>query len=306
MKILCINTAPLDLSYFTKRNLSFDVTYITDTQKYPLVHFKDADNGTGQIVPFYTPWPEDYLKNKYKNFDYSIIIVGWNPTDYSSLTNGTGGYTNSDSLPSGTFWCTVRLDGSQNAYVVHELHHALVGILNVNFKLNHSNATQVRDFMDLDSQNRPYFENFSPETIGSNHYQTWIQIAPHLDLLKSITYTQSMTYKYFSPKEVAGLKDELVSKLDMARGISGIPYKITSGYRDPAHNAAVGGVNGSSHTLGIGCDISAVSSNQKFLIIKGAIQAGFNRIGIYADHIHLDCGHAPSFPQDVLWTSEKE
>ena len=39
-------------------------------------------------------------------------------------------------------------------------------------------------------------------------------------------------------------------KLDYARNIAGIPFIITSGYRCPAHNQAVGGVSSSSHIHG--------------------------------------------------------
>ena len=38
-----------------------------------------------------------------------------------------------------------------------------------------------------------------------------------------------------------------VRKLDEAREIAGIPFKVNSGYRTPFHNTMVGGVESSSH-----------------------------------------------------------
>ena len=40
---------------------------------------------------------------------------------------------------------------------------------------------------------------------------------------------------------------EFLSKLDQARSLCDIPFKITSGYRTEAHNKKVGGVSNSSH-----------------------------------------------------------
>lgn len=42
--------------------------------------------------------------------------------------------------------------------------------------------------------------------------------------------------------------------LEWARAVLGAPLKITSGYRNPAVNAAVGGVPNSDHALGLAAD----------------------------------------------------
>ena len=92
-----------------------------------------------------------------------------------------------------------------------------------------------------------------------------------------------------------------IRKLDEAREIAGIPFKVNSGYRTPFHNTMVGGVKDSSH-IKIPCcaaDIETKDSKTRFLIISSAIKAGINRIGIGKNFIHLDSDITKS--QDVTW-----
>lgn len=124
--------------------------------------------------------------------------------------------------------------------------------------------------------------------------------------IKNVLLTPTVKYKYFSEAEVKGLKPDLVTMLDKAREFAGVPFIITSGYRNDTQNTKAGGVGGSSHTLGVGVDISAKNSTMLFKIASGAFKAGFTRIGLYSTHIHLDIGQAPKFPQTVLWLSQKE
>ncbi len=91
-----------------------------------------------------------------------------------------------------------------------------------------------------------------------------------------------------------------LNKLSKARELADIGFKITSGYRSPAHNAKVGGVPSSSHTIGRAVDIYAPTSTQKYLIINALLQVGFNRIGVAKNFIHVD--DDPSKSEDVIWT----
>ena len=91
-----------------------------------------------------------------------------------------------------------------------------------------------------------------------------------------------------------------LNKLSKARELAAIGFKITSGYRSPAHNAKVGGVPSSSHTIGRAVDIYAPTSTQKYIIINALLQAGFNRIGVAKNFIHVD--DDPSKSEDVIWT----
>ena len=111
-------------------------------------------------------------------------------------------------------------------------------------------------------------------------------------------------YKEFdSPDEVGSyinMDVGFLNKLAAARKAAAIGFKITSGYRTPKHNEKVGGVPSSSHTNGHAVDIYAPTSRQKFIIINSLLQAGFNRIGIAKNFIHVD--DDPSKAEDVIWT----
>lgn len=105
--------------------------------------------------------------------------------------------------------------------------------------------------------------------------------------------------KYFSPSEIVGLVPELVAKLDIARDVSNVPYRISSGYRDPAANVAAGGVEGSAHEKGMAVDLACSESRQRYHILIGLMLAGFHRIGIYDRHIHADIDGTK--PEQVIW-----
>jgi len=91
-----------------------------------------------------------------------------------------------------------------------------------------------------------------------------------------------------------------LSKLDNARDIANIPFRITSGYRTASHNKQVGGVPDSAHTKGRAVDIAATGGRERYVIINALQQAGFNRIGISNSFIHVD--DDPSKPEQVIWT----
>jgi len=114
--------------------------------------------------------------------------------------------------------------------------------------------------------------------------------------------------RHFSPKEFdspdapgSGLNMDLafVAKLDELRDRCGFPFSVNSGYRTPAHNTKVSGVQHSAHTSGHAADIRAESSGAKFQIIKHAIAMGFTRIGVGATFVHVDDDETK--PQEVVW-----
>ena len=87
--------------------------------------------------------------------------------------------------------------------------------------------------------------------------------------------------------------------LERARGLAGVPFKITSGYRCPAHNRAVGGVAGSAHAKGQAVDIACINSRDRAEILLGLISQGVTRIGIAKDFIHADVD--PDKPESAVW-----
>lgn len=210
MKILAINCKP-DLSYFEKRGLHLDVEYKTIAEVFPLKSLYKIPDSNGQMVDLYSPWVEEYLEKNYKTFEYSIILVGWKPSDYSPVLKNTGGYTYWNSLKCGTFWSTVRQDTfPNNNYPIHELHHALCDVI---YTLRPSYDISHIDFMDTDMQGRPYYLNDQPENPLSNYAQTWNHIIPYLPQLNAIVYAKPLMEGTLS--RVYDWGNETVGKLEI-------------------------------------------------------------------------------------------
>lgn len=107
-------------------------------------------------------------------------------------------------------------------------------------------------------------------------------------------------FRYFKDSEIVGLITPLPAMLDLARGIAGIPFIITSGLRTKAENDALpGAVQNSAHLTGEAVDLAYTTSTQRLLILKGLYAAGFNRIGLGVNYIHCDI--STSLPQNVFF-----
>jgi len=93
---------------------------------------------------------------------------------------------------------------------------------------------------------------------------------------------------------------DFFDKLELARLLADVPFRITSSYRTTEHNKKVGGKPNSAHTKGKAVDISVSSGTEKFKIVNAAMGAGFTRIGIAKTFIHIDSDETK--PQNVIWT----
>jgi len=100
------------------------------------------------------------------------------------------------------------------------------------------------------------------------------------------------------------MKEEFLKMLDKARDLAKTPFIITSGYRCQEHNKEVGGKPDSAHTRGYAADIAVSNSTDRYLIVYGLIMAGFRRLGIGKDFIHVD--NDPEKPSGVIWTYYKK
>lgn len=98
------------------------------------------------------------------------------------------------------------------------------------------------------------------------------------------------------------LDADLVTALLGLEAAMGFALTITSGHRDAAHNAAVGGVPGSEHTSdpAKGVDILCKQSITRFKMLKWLLAHDIRRIGIGKDFVHV--GLAEEKPQFVVWT----
>jgi len=101
------------------------------------------------------------------------------------------------------------------------------------------------------------------------------------------------------PNSGKNMDTNFLTKLEEAREIAGVPFKITSGYRTKEHNEAVGGVPNSSHLIGVAADVSVSSGHDRYVILNALIRAGFKRIGVAKTFIHCDTDD--SKPNSV-WT----
>lgn len=83
------------------------------------------------------------------------------------------------------------------------------------------------------------------------------------------------------------------------RDLAGTPFSLTSAYRCPKHNKAVGGVPTSAHTRGYAVDIRCVDSHSRFVILQALLEVGFRRIELAPTWIHVD--NDPDKPRDVAF-----
>ena len=120
---------------------------------------------------------------------------------------------------------------------------------------------------------------------------------------------RNFNLKEFDSPDLSGsglnMDKDFLSMLDNARDIAKTPFKITSGYRTKEHNIAIYKKLGkkpieSSHLKGVACDIACSDSRARFLIINALLDAGFTRIGIANNFIHVDSDCEKS--ENVIWT----
>ena len=81
------------------------------------------------------------------------------------------------------------------------------------------------------------------------------------------------------------MKPVFLWQLQQCRTEAQTPFVITSGTRCKKHNEVVGGKLNSEHLTGEAADILVKNSNERFKIVKSAIETGFNRIGIGKDFL---------------------
>ena len=118
-------------------------------------------------------------------------------------------------------------------------------------------------------------------------------------------------YRYFKSSEFVcpccgkeKMKDDFVELLDDAREFAQIPFKINSGFRCQKHSEKLKEkgykvAKNSPHLRGWAADIHCVDSRSRAYIIEALAYAGFNRIGIAKNFIHVD--NEPCKDEHVIW-----
>lgn len=118
--------------------------------------------------------------------------------------------------------------------------------------------------------------------------------------------------KYFSREETechCGCGGNIVNpilleKLDALRELIGGPLEISCAYRCPTHNAEVGGVPNSQHTLGNATDVQTPDfehCNTPEQLAWYCEQIGFDGIGVYDWGCHVDVRDNGESPNEYRW-----
>lgn len=136
--------------------------------------------------------------------------------------------------------------------------------------------------------------------------------------IKKNTEDKVVDFKYFKFSEFDCVKNgkilatgkenmdiDFIKKLDTARDIAGIPFKINSGFRTPEYNVYLESkgfkvAKNSPHMKGLAADISTKNSKQRYRVIDALLKAGFRRIGIGETFVHCDTDESKSL--DIIWT----
>jgi len=110
-------------------------------------------------------------------------------------------------------------------------------------------------------------------------------------MLNGFKLTRNFALHEFESPDTHEVKiiPELVLLLQKVRDRIGKPIQITSGYRTPEHNRAVGGAKASYHMKGMAADIICWKTS-RFDLARICFEAGFPCIILYPDkpHVHVD------------------
>lgn len=116
----------------------------------------------------------------------------------------------------------------------------------------------------------------------------------------SNTFTEEEFQQCNPPCSLQDMNQSTLDRFDKARGIAGIPFIPTCGYRSPEWDRAKGRSGTGAHPNRHGIDLEATDSTTRCKIVTSLILAGFTRIGIADTFIHAD--DSPNHAQNVMWT----
>ena len=119
-----------------------------------------------------------------------------------------------------------------------------------------------------------------------------VQLSPHFrlsELLRSDTAQTQGLYQVPTPIVVERLRELCMELLEPVRASVG-PLRVTSGYRRPAVNSAVGGSDTSAHMSGWAADVVPVrgTPEQIMLLLHDAAQVlAWDQAILYDGRVHL-------------------
>ena len=125
----------------------------------------------------------------------------------------------------------------------------------------------------------------------------------------------SRNWEFFTEQEMqcrgtgeCDMNEEFMSKLIELRIKFNEPMIITSGYRHPAHNMAIGGTRNSAHTKGRAVDV-LVMGKEALRLVRLALDTGMTGIGVAQKgkantrFIHIDdLEDSDENPRPYIWS----
>ena len=100
----------------------------------------------------------------------------------------------------------------------------------------------------------------------------------------------------FQPFEIAShgdgsvlIETDAMDLLQALRDGLGRPVVVNSAYRDPIHNAQIGGAPRSAHKYGHAFDL-AIGGHDRHALFDAANAVGFVGFGFYRSFLHVDIG----------------
>lgn len=115
---------------------------------------------------------------------------------------------------------------------------------------------------------------------------------------KPIHFKEDEFARCVPPCKLSDMNDKLLILLDFTRDYANIPIKLNSAYRSRSYERSKGRSGSSSHCSGLAVDIACNSNADRLKLLSGALSAGFRRIGIDTNFLHLDCD--PDKPE-CIW-----
>lgn len=120
-------------------------------------------------------------------------------------------------------------------------------------------------------------------------------------------------YKYFklsefdSPDELGSgekMSHEFILRLDEARSIAKLPFKINSGMRTKFWNEHLASkgykvAKNSAHMKGLAVDIRVKTSRERYIILNALQEVGLTRFGIGKTFLHVDCDSSKT--PNLIW-----
>ncbi len=88
--------------------------------------------------------------------------------------------------------------------------------------------------------------------------------------------------------------EKLVNALEKLREEIGLPVIVTSGYRCPEHNKAVGGEPNSQHTRGMAADVQVKGLTPAEIYAAAVKVPEFGGFGVASTFVHLDVRTTPA------------